>query len=96
MRIRSPNSSGKVFPIQGPTANTNVEAASDSSPPKVTSLSRRPSDLPRAARAIRSSPPSISNRLATDSMARRARTTPALGSWSPRETPSSVRIQGQR
>ena len=27
MRILSPNSSGNVFPIQGPTANTNVEAA---------------------------------------------------------------------
>ena len=71
---------GNTLGNHGPRAKIVVEDDSESPPSTVTLWSREPRLSPNDARPIRMVPPSSSNTVATDSMARRARTTPALGS----------------
>ena len=95
IRIRCPINSGRTFGNQGPHARMTVPADSVSPEASCRETSDRPVRAPKAARSIRIVPPSSSKTRATDSIARRARTTPAPGSYS--ATPRlSYRIQGHR
>ena len=80
IRIRLPIRSGNTFGNQGPQAKIVMAAPSASPPSMATSSSREPLRRPNDARPIRMEPPSSSKTRATDSIARRARTTPAAGS----------------
>ncbi len=75
--MRSPITSGKSFPNQGPRAKTKVSASSLSPGSSITSTSRPPKLRPGVARPMRIIPPMASNSSARVSQTRRARTTPA-------------------
>ena len=72
--------SGRTLESQGPQAKAYIPPVITSPSSATTPVRRPPRASPGLTRAMRTSPPSCWKTWATDSMARRARTTPAPGS----------------